>query len=147
MRGEGGGGGEVIILLHDTQTKINTKKGFQRKKKNNNMRRQKCAQARESPSKQAHSSEREETEHKTADVTNSTRICVICINGCSGATAVRERMQISWLCKTARTKSGNNDDKPSGKWTHRVQQEITARPFPPSLCLHDKSRSKYFEDN
>lgn len=111
------------------------------------MRRQKCAQARESPSKQAHSSEREETEHKTADVTNSTRICVICINGCSGATAVRERTQISWLCKTARTKSGNNDDKPSGKWTHRVQQEITARPFPPSLCLHDKSRSKYFEDN
>lgn len=64
---------------------------------------------------------------------------MICINGCSGATAVRERTQITWRRKTTHTKSGNNDDKPSGKWTHPVQQEITSRPFPPSLCLDDKS--------
>lgn len=72
-------------------------------------------------------------------MTNSTQICVICTNGCSGTTAVRELTQITGQCKTTHSKSGNNDDKPSGKWTHIVQQEITSRPFPPSLCLDDKS--------
>lgn len=40
------------------------------------------------------------------------------------------------LCKTTHTKSGNNDDKPSGKWTLIVQQE---NHVPPSPCLGDKS--------
>lgn len=53
--------------------------------------------------------------------------------------AVRELTKITGLCKTTHTKSGNNDDKPSGKWTHIVQQEITSCPLPPSLCLDDKS--------
>lgn len=80
---------------------------------------------------------KQETEYKTANVTNSTQIWVICINGCSGTTA--EPTLITWPCKTTHTKSGNNDDKPSGKWTRTVQQEITCRRYPPSLCLHDKS--------
>lgn len=86
--------------------------------------------------KQANGS-KQETEYKTANVTNSTQIWVICINGCSGTTA--EPTLITWPCKTTHTKSGNNDDKPSGKWTRTVQQEITCRRYPPSLCLHDKS--------
>lgn len=82
---------------------------------------------------------RDETEHKTVNVTNSTRISVICINGCSGTTAARELTRIAWPRATTHTKSGNNDDKPSGKWTHTVQREITSRPCPPSPCLDDKS--------
>lgn len=80
---------------------------------------------------------KQETEYKTANVTNSAQIWVMCINGCSGTTA--EPTLITWPCKTTHTKSGNNDDKPSGKWTRSVQQEITCRRYPASLCLHDKS--------
>lgn len=87
---------------------------------------------------QAHGS-KQETEYRTTNVTNSTQIWVICINGCSGTTARRVPTLITWPCKTTHTKSGNNDDKPSGKWTRTVQQEITCRRYPPSLCLHDKS--------
>ena len=53
--------------------------------------------------------------------------------------AVRELTQITELCKTTHTKSGNNDDKPSGKWTHIVHKESALPPLLPSLCLDDKS--------
>lgn len=36
-------------------------------------------------------------------------------------------------CKTQHTKSGNNDEKPSGNWT-QSQENITSSP---SLSLHD----------
>lgn len=60
----------------------------------------------------------------------------MCINGCSGTTAARDLAQIAWPCTRTHTKSGNNDDKPSGK----MDEHSAARnPFPPSPCLDDKS--------
>lgn len=39
--------------------------------------------------------------------------------------AACESTQITGLCKTKHTKSDNNDDKPSGKWTQRGKKALT----------------------
>lgn len=47
--------------------------------------------------------------------------------------AACESTQITGLCKTKHTKSDNNDDKPSGKWTQRGKKAF----LPVSFSLHD----------
>lgn len=44
--------------------------------------------------------------------------------------AVREFTQITELCQTAHSKSGNNNDKPSGKWTHTAARNHLFLPSP-----------------
>lgn len=70
----------------------------------------------------------ENAQLKTLNVTNSAQIRVGAV--AHGASYVDS--QITGLCKTTHSKSGNNDDKPSGKWTHIVRQEITSS-SPPSF--------------
>lgn len=56
--------------------------------------------------------------------------------------AVRKPTQMTGLCKTTHTKSGDNDDKPSGKWKHTVQQAKKKKSLLfafLALCPDDKS--------
>lgn len=45
------------------------------------------------------------------------QMCVMCVSGCGGTGAGRAATLMTGPCRTTRTKSANNDDKPSGKWT------------------------------